>query len=349
MFLNSYGTLVGRLIIQKGMDSFTEVSSSFDTIFTATATADHGELAGLTDDDHDGLYYTETEVDTKDSAQDECSEITGCVENAITNHTRNTTASDLSCSDCITGVEIAELTDADISNTLTCSILTDDDTYALTGSAETFDELVTFTKNITGTNINANAFYDNGVLLTADTDTDTRHTMNTSQFLLNVTIKDEYVEGLCYNTEAELTTLLDDAYIELGDTFGGEVSGTYGAIVIGHDVLDDQYYDSEADLTGLLDNNYQPLEATLTDIADGIITENLVNTANTWADNEVSNTLTCSILTDDDTYALTGSAETFDENVAFAKNITQGDNDAHCFGNSNDACIYWNGTALIIE
>jgi len=46
--------------------------------------------------------------------------------------------------------------------------------------------------------------------------------------------------------------------------------------------------------------------------------------------------------------AVTDSAETFDENVAFAKNITQGDNDYHCYGDSNDACIYWNGTALRI-
>ena len=67
----------------------------------------------------------------------------------ITNDTRNTTASDLSCSDCIDGTEISELSDADISNTLTCNILTDDDTYALTGSAETFDENIVFAKNIT--------------------------------------------------------------------------------------------------------------------------------------------------------------------------------------------------------
>ena len=41
---------------------------------------------------------------------------------------------------------------------------------------------------------------------------------------------------------------------------------------------------------------WQPLEATLTDIADGTITENLVNTANPWADNEVSDTLTASVI-----------------------------------------------------
>jgi hypothetical protein len=39
---------------------------------------------------------------------------------------------------------------------------------------------------------------------------------------------------------------------------------------------------------------FQPLEATLTDIADGTIAENLVNTANPWADNEVANDITVS-------------------------------------------------------
>jgi hypothetical protein len=39
---------------------------------------------------------------------------------------------------------------------------------------------------------------------------------------------------------------------------------------------------------------YQPLEATLTDIADGTIAENLVNTANPWADNEVADDITAS-------------------------------------------------------
>lgn len=53
----------------------------------------------------------------------------------------------------------------------------------------------------------------------------------------------------------------DDEYIELGDSFAGEVTGVYGSLVVGNDVLDDQYYDSEADLTGLLDNNYEPISA----------------------------------------------------------------------------------------
>jgi len=45
------------------------------------------------------------------------------------------------------------------------------------------------------------------------------------------------------------------------------------------------------------DAAFQPLEATLTDIADGTINENLVNTAYPWADDEVSDTLTSSVCT----------------------------------------------------
>lgn len=54
------------------------------------------------------------------------------------------------------------------------------------------------------------------------------------------------------------------------------------------DADDDGSFADETWLTGA----YQPLEATLTDIADGTITEDLVNTANPWADNEVADTLT---------------------------------------------------------
>lgn len=47
-----------------------------------------------------------------------------------------------------------------------------------------------------------------------------------------------------------------------------------------------------ANILALLDARFQPLEATLTDIADGTIAENLVNTANPWADNEVADDIT---------------------------------------------------------
>ena len=49
-------------------------------------------------------------------------------------------------------------------------------------------------------------------------------------------------------------------------------------------------------LLDTVNSGVQPLEATLTDIADGTIAENLVNTTNPWADNEVANKQTLDLL-----------------------------------------------------
>ena len=75
---------------------------------------------------------------------------------------------------------------------------------------------------------------------------------------------EDFGEFSCDSTEDGCTLntgAFDDEYIELGDSFSGEVSGVYGSTVVGNDVLDDQYYDSEADLTTLLDDNYEPISA----------------------------------------------------------------------------------------
>jgi hypothetical protein len=92
--------------------------------------------------------------------------------------------------------------------------------------------------------------------------------MNTSWFINNQTVKSSMITNLCYDTESELTTALNDNYVAIGTKLGnstteiqavavgGEVSGTVGSITINNDALDDQYYDSEADLTGLLNDNY---------------------------------------------------------------------------------------------
>ena len=101
-------------------------------------------------------------------------------------------SSDLICTDCIDGTEIAELTDADVSNTLTCSLwdaldspsdinaadITNDDTYATTASAETFDEHITFSKNITIESIHFEVdvehfIYDNSTCMILQGDTAT--------------------------------------------------------------------------------------------------------------------------------------------------------------------------------
>ena len=46
------------------------------------------------------------------------------------------------------------------------------------------------------------------------------------------------------------------AEIAVGTTPGGELGNTWASPTLDHDALDDQYYDSEADLTALLDNDY---------------------------------------------------------------------------------------------
>ena len=54
------------------------------------------------------------------------------------------------------------------------------------------------------------------------------------------------------------------------------------------------------DTAAELDALYQPLEVTLTDIADGTITENLANTSFPWADDEVADDITAgSVVLDD--------------------------------------------------
>jgi len=47
-----------------------------------------------------------------------------------------------------------------------------------------------------------------------------------------------------------------NAVYNSSETPGGELGGTWANPTLDDDALDDQYYDSEADLTGLLDDNY---------------------------------------------------------------------------------------------
>ena len=70
--ISENGILIGRILFKKGTDAPVEVQTVWDTTFTASQAADHGNLAGLIDDDHtqylnttrgDARYYTETEID----------------------------------------------------------------------------------------------------------------------------------------------------------------------------------------------------------------------------------------------------------------------------------------------
>ncbi len=46
------GFLIGRIVIQEGMDAPIEIQSAFVTQFTSAQASDHGNLGGLSDDDH---------------------------------------------------------------------------------------------------------------------------------------------------------------------------------------------------------------------------------------------------------------------------------------------------------
>lgn len=82
---------------------------------------------------------------------------------------------------------------------------------------------------------------------------------------------------------------------------------------------------------------YQPLESTLTDIADGTIAENLVNTANPWADDEVSDTLTASTST-------TAAANDNDTSIATTAFVQQEIDDGDLL---SDNCILENDATPI--
>jgi len=70
-----------------------------------------------------------------------------------------------------------------------------------------------------------------------------------------------WLDNLYQPIGAYLTsTQLNASYLRTITSFSGEVSGTYDNIVIDDDALDDQYYDSESDLTGLLDDNYADIQ-----------------------------------------------------------------------------------------
>jgi len=50
--IREIGLLVGRIIIKKSVDAPIAVESAFTNVFTMAAASDHGNLTGLTDDDH---------------------------------------------------------------------------------------------------------------------------------------------------------------------------------------------------------------------------------------------------------------------------------------------------------
>lgn len=122
-----------------------------------------------------------------------------------------------------------------------------------------------------------------------------------------------------------------------GDLVVGTGADTAAKVAIGTDgqIL---FADSN-EAAGVLwdDSGFQPLEATLTDIADGTIVENLVNTANPWADNEVADNIT--VTGDVGSATVTASG--------FSGNLTTGDDTLQEIADALDA-LSVSGTSLTV-
>jgi len=133
-------------------------------------------------------------------------------------------------------------------------------------------------------------------------------TLTGTVFAINITSLKNYFDTIYQAIGNYLTT---------ATSFGGEVSGTYDNIVLDNNALDDQYYDSESDLTALLDDNY------LSDIVE------------------------------DTSPQLGGYLDTNGQNIGSTtdeiEDIYSGTDECHYFGNGQEASICYNGTALVIS
>lgn len=58
-----FGILIAKLVFQKGAGTFTTYTP-WETVFSASLATDHGNLAGLGDNDHGAVYFTEIEINT---------------------------------------------------------------------------------------------------------------------------------------------------------------------------------------------------------------------------------------------------------------------------------------------
>lgn len=97
--------------------------------------------------------------------------------------------------------------------------------------------------------------------------TDTNETVRVSALITKVDNNNASMKAYVDANDADTTYTAGDALTLDGTEFnfdggaspGGELGGTWASPTLDHDALDDQYYDSEADLTGLLNDNYLSL------------------------------------------------------------------------------------------
>lgn len=86
--------LIGRIICKQGQDAPVSVQSTFDTTFTASQAADHGNLAGLADDDH-SQYLLASDATSRTIFTSGWSDLTDGGETTLHSHAGGSIASNL--------------------------------------------------------------------------------------------------------------------------------------------------------------------------------------------------------------------------------------------------------------
>lgn len=291
-------------------------ASSSDTLTNKTISADSntvtnidaGELKasafvieaeGISLNDNDTTWPSSAAVkdyaDTQDAAQDECSEITGCVQNAITASSTDTLTNKTINADnnTVSNIDTTEIKAATLVTAAETIAANNNDTTIPTSAA-----VKAYADSVGGgSETNSLETLTTGILIN-EVPVGTASGVATYKAIPDCNVagsalnyEDSTQEWSCRSGFAAGSGI-NSFQVEDGD--GTEVTiddakewkfiGDTGVTINWTDVTPG----SDADPFDLTFS----LEATLVDILDGTIAEDLVNTANPWADNEVADNIT---------------------------------------------------------
>jgi len=243
-------------MLQKDVFNITNVNTTnvyaSGTITDGTLTIESGSITGALDVNCTNIHATnynlvEDDIPTLSSTWDntmDADRLTGLdyLNNRITILLNNITGGILGINIDLGGYDVYNATNVNATNIHTTNLYATNLETNLDGTGY----------DIVAENINASNFYDDGTNLNDKFIDESGDTVSASS-LFNWALS-----NLINITDLNATNVYQNGnkVLDTSTTFGGEVSGTYNNIVIDDNALDDQYFDSESDLTALLDDNY---------------------------------------------------------------------------------------------